>query len=134
MAAAVLPPTTRPIRGQQLGGMRGPRSDDGASTHRLGYFDKYPARATPGRIADDEGAERFSAPASLNGHAPPPRRTRGQRSGSTASDVHIQTESAKYEWPYPNSDIAPLHSIGSLAHRPRLQSVHIILCFQVTML
>lgn len=77
-----------------------PRSGDGASSHRLGYFDKHPARATPGKIANDNDERcTASAPASLNGHAPSPRRNRVQLSGSTAPDLHIQTEPAKYERP-----------------------------------
>ena len=101
MAAAVLPQTPRVIRGQQSGGMRGPRSDDGGSSHRLGYFDKYPARAAPpGKVADNTSEPCTpSAPASLNGHGPPPLRARAQRSGSIGQDLHIHTEPAKYEWP-----------------------------------
>lgn len=91
-----------------------PRSEEGSSSshqHRLGYFDKYPARATSssGKHANEESndSERYTpkpkAPASLNGHGQPSssssiRKTRVHRSGSAAPDLHIQT-GAKYEWP-----------------------------------
>lgn len=81
-----------------------PRSEDHGSSHRMGYFDKYPARATSsGKNAHDEdhepGFKLKPAPASLNGHGQSfPRKTRAQRSGSAAADLHIQT-GPKFEWP-----------------------------------
>ncbi|KAG8866121.1 hypothetical protein FS842_008180 [Serendipita sp. 407] len=83
--------------------VRGPRSDDGAAGHKMGYFDKYPARASPGKLADDpEHGERFppSAPASLQGHYDSTqRKTRVERSSSVAQPLEIQTELPKLAWP-----------------------------------
>ncbi|PVG03300.1 hypothetical protein CPB86DRAFT_749534 [Serendipita vermifera] len=103
MAAAVIPQTPRSMRGQgsaPTSSMRSPRSDDGASSHRMGYFDKYPARATPGKTADDNG-ERIlpKSPSSLNGHAQPSRKTRTHRSGSHTTELQIETDSPKFAWP-----------------------------------
>lgn len=78
----------------------GPHSEDGASSHRMGYFDKYPARAMPARVADGE-SNTFSpsAPASLNGHGQAPRKTRPQRSASAAQATRSQQELPKLAWP-----------------------------------
>lgn len=96
MAAAVFAQTPRRA-------IKSPRSDDGAGSHRMGYFDKYPARATPGKPLDDddEDGDRFSpsAPASLNGHGPAPRKTRSQRSGSAVTDMQTEAEKMKIAWP-----------------------------------
>lgn len=97
-------------RSSNAASARSPRSEDGAASHRMGYFDKYPARATTSiRNANDNDNNeqpRYTpkpAPASLNGHSSTPpststRKTRTQRSGSAAPDLHIQT-GAKFEWP-----------------------------------
>lgn len=125
MAAAVLPPSQSQSQSQSARPpsalpLRGPRSDDGTSSHRMGYFDKYPSRATPSKPNGEDG-DGFSpsAPASLNGHGPPSRRTRTARSASTTSDLKLQTDSQKIVWPSKPADSdAPSHSCSSSPESP----------------
>ncbi|KAG8817601.1 hypothetical protein FRC17_011160 [Serendipita sp. 399] len=110
IAAVAQTPQTSRVQGRSTranAAFRSPRSEDGAAGHKMGYFDKYPARAGSGKLADDpepeQHGERFppSAPASLHGHgtSTQPRNSRVQRSSSGPQPLEITTELPKLAWP-----------------------------------